>query len=242
MKVVSVNLNQRLGNVAARSRFELWLQTHGPELLVSQEPFKPRQESRPALAGYRLIGTSPLVSSWIADDSAPRSVIQHSDRWHEIRLGDVTVHNVYLSAHSSKDRRELLLRIAEKMAKIREEPSIIVGDFNLAPGPEDGLFGDKFSEFTKPGERRAFAELIGAGGLADATCRTAGSPTEFTFERVQYGQHGRFRCDLALISAALMDSATVAYDHSVRMGAGAFTDHSAIIVQVAAAEPLAAGV
>ena len=43
MRIVSANLNQRLGNPAVRSRVELWLGTKAPDLFLSQEPFKPSQ-------------------------------------------------------------------------------------------------------------------------------------------------------------------------------------------------------
>ena len=68
--------------------------------------------------------------------------------------------------------------------------------------------------------------------LVDATCPLPGGNLEFTFERVQQGRPNRFRCDLALISSHIAEAAAVMYDHSVRASPGAFTDHSALIVDV----------
>src|SRR5690349_8068969 len=92
MRIVSANLNQRLGNPVARSRFELWLGTKAPDLFLSQEPFKPSQQDRPAIVGYQLVSTSPLVSCWIAQTHACPRIVEHSERWHEIRHDGVSAH------------------------------------------------------------------------------------------------------------------------------------------------------
>jgi len=231
MRIVSTNLNQRLGNAGVRLRFETWLAIQVPDLLVAQEPFKRGQPARPQIAGYRLIGTTPLVSCWIREHHGTAQVIEHSERWQEVRLSGLGIHNVYLSAHSSKDRCDLLLELADTVGRSGEE-CLVLGDFNLAPRLDDGLFGDKPSAFTKATERRALATLITAKRLVDSTCPAPGSAPEFTLERTVNGQSSRFRCDLALLSACLRDSVSVAYDHSVRTAAGSFTDHSAIVVEL----------
>ena len=232
MRIISANLNQRLGNAAVRLRFEAWLAVQAPDLLVAQEPFKPGQPARPSITGYRLIGTTPLVSCWIREHHGRAQVIEHSERWQEIRLRGLAVHNVYLSANSSKDRCGLILELAATVDRSGEESCLVVGDFNLAPRPEDGLFGDNLSKFTTASERHALARLIGSGRLVDSTCPAPGSRPEFTLERTVHCQSSRFRCDLALLSACLRDSVSVGYDHSVRTAAGSFTDHSAIVVDI----------
>ena len=47
MRIISANLNQRLGNGMARARFESWLLVQAPDLLLAQEPFKPVNQTRP---------------------------------------------------------------------------------------------------------------------------------------------------------------------------------------------------
>jgi exonuclease III len=239
MRIVSVNLNQRLGNSAARSRFKEWLSTQRPHLLVAQEPFKPAQLERPALDGYRLISTSSLISAWIADDLEWPTVIKHNERWHEIRFEGVAIHNVYLSPYSSKERRDLMLAMADAFEQAGRGPSVIVGDFNFAPRPEDGLFGNQASKFTKLPERLAFERLLQSWGLVDVMRPIDGSDSVFTFERVQQGELSRFRCDLGLVSATLLGSVAVTYDHRVRAKGEAFTDHSAIIVDLPTIELIA---
>jgi SAM-dependent methyltransferase len=206
------------------------LLTKAPDLFLSQEPFKPSQQDRPAIAGYRLVSTSPLVSCWIAQQHACPTIIEHSERWHEIRHRGVSAHNVYLSPYSSAERRAMLNELASAISGTTAV--VVTGDFNLAPRPEDGLYGDQPSTFTKPSERRAFEELLGAADLVDATCPSPGENLAFTFERMQQGRHSCFRCDLALISSHFAGSAGVFYDHSVRAMPDAFTDHSALIVDV----------
>ena len=231
MRIVSVNLNQRLGNTQARARVQAWLQLLSPDLLLSQEPFKPRSaEERPYLGGYRLLATSPLISSWIAEKYAAAAVLHRSERWHEISVGALAVHNVYLSPYSSKERREMLVQIASDVGRAERHADMVVGDFNLAPRPADGHFGGKASNVTKLGEREAFATLLKSGSLYDSTCPEAENATEMTFERFRTNTWSRFRCDLALLSHSLRLSTAVTYDHSVRNGRHAFTDHSAIIV------------
>jgi exonuclease III len=233
MRIVSANLNQRLGKTSIRARVDEWLGVHSPDVFVSQEPFAPASAVRPDLAGYTLMATSPLTSCWISDRYAGVTVIRVSDRWQKILVAGLTIHNLYLSPDSAKDRREMLRQIEEEIVAAGRGPAILLGDFNLAPHLEDGIFGAGPSTFTSAGERKALASLLASGGLFDATCPTNGQPVVFTFERLSKGKPCNFRCDLALISESIRSCVTVTYDHSVRKSPGAFTDHSAVIVDVA---------
>lgn len=232
MRIVSINLNQRLSNERTRSRFERWLQPLKPDLLLAQEPWRPACFSRPSLTGYRLAVATPLMAAWIRPDSTEPRIEDGSERRQLFQFPGLAVHHVYLSPHSSKERREQLSALTHSITP--EGNNVVVGDFNLAPRPQDGLFGDKPSSFTARSEREAFEALLIAAGLLDATAKT-GEP-EFTFERWQSGKPIRFRCDLALLSASLQGTARVIYDHSVRSDDG-FTDHSALIVDLVAPQP-----
>jgi exonuclease III len=144
-------------------------------------------------------------------------------------MAGLSVHNVYLSAYSWKDRRDVLLKIAGELRK-RNEPLIVAGDFNLAPSSDDGCFGEAPSKFTRQEEREALVDLLKSALLYDSTRCQNGTRAQFTFERLRKGIASRFRCDLALISDSIRSSIAVAYDHSVRKGPCAFTDHSALII------------
>jgi exonuclease III len=233
LKIVSANLNQRIGNVHARSRFESWLTPHSPRLVLAQEPFRPNLTSRPTLKGYGLISTSTQISSWAVDDLADSAkVIEHSERWHEIRLEALAVHNVYLSPYKRRERTDLLLAITAALKTSDVGDCVIVGDFNLAPRLEDGMSNGRPSAVTGAAERRALERLLESGGLIDVLCPDRDSDTPFTFERLYKNGVARFRCDLALVTARLKESASIRYDHRVRTSENAFTDHSAIVLDL----------
>jgi exonuclease III len=252
MRIVSANLNQRMWKARPRIQFESWLRHQAAVLVVAQEPFNQSRTERPPLNGYTLISTSPMISCWLAVNSPMPTVVEHDERWHEILLGNLSVHNVYLSPHSSKERENLLRSLNTSIAATRRCCSIVLGDFNLAPRPADGLFGEQPSKFTSAAERSALDQLLRSAGLVDVTCPPLNCEPEFTMERNQNGRKIRFRCDLALVSEALLDCVHISYDHSVREAGRGFTDHSAIVVDLknrtvdslpgkVAAEPVTSG-
>lgn len=225
MRIVSVNLNQRLGRVSSRRAVEAWLADQRPDLLLTQEPWRP--EGKPiSLGGFHLVQATPHLATWVAREVAKPQASIMDPRWQILKLPSLTIHNIYLSPYSSRARTEILNCLAEQLHA--DQPAVVLGDFNLAPRPSDGLFGDSPSLFTKSAERHAFRELLESAKLVDLT---SGTTPEFTFERVQKGKLIRFRCDLGLLSACLADKSVARYDHAVRAADG-FTDHSAIIVDL----------
>lgn len=230
MRALSVNLNQRVGNPATMAKFMSWLGTRPPDVVLAQEPFRPSYPDRPELPGYCLAGTTPLVSCWVAEKAPRPQVLYHADRWLELRFGSISLHNVYLSPDHSSERTRLLTDLATAIAQAAQVNVVVLGDFNLAPRPEDGLFGGTPSKFTRAAERHALAQLLSTCELVDATRPQEGENPEFTFERVQRDRWLQFRCDLALVSKALLTSVSVGYDHTVRRNPDGFTDHSAILV------------
>jgi exonuclease III len=146
MRIVSANLNHRLGSASVHSQIEEWLSSHSPDLFVSQEPCPQSFSAPPELAGFTLLATNVLTSCCAADHHVPPTIVNVTDRWQKIVLDGLIVHNVYLSPYSAKERVELLHGIAEDLASTTD-PVVIVGDFNLAPRPEDGIFGNRPSTF-----------------------------------------------------------------------------------------------
>lgn len=96
--------------------------------------------------------------------------------------------NVYLDPYSAKARRELLEAINRGISKSPAIPTIVVADFNLAAGPEDGLFGAALSTFTTAGERKAQSSLLAGARLYDSTCPAEGCTPTVTFERLVKGR------------------------------------------------------
>jgi hypothetical protein len=106
-----------------------------------------------------------------------------------------------------------------------------VGDFNLAPREQDGLYGAKVSSWTKATERKALHRLLDTVRLVDLFVAHDGEDEErFTYEKLNRGKMTRFRCDLALLAAPLAAEPTTAirHCHETRLGDASFTDHSSV--------------
>src|SRR5512134_3472277 len=109
--------------------------------------------------------------------------------------GRSLVPGVYLPADKSDAARRaaLLGQLAQAIRERPERPHVIVGDFNLAPTPADGLYGGNPSPWTSKREREALDALIIAGRLVDST-REPGTAVGFTFERLIHKRLSQFRC------------------------------------------------
>ncbi|MFF5728059.1 methyltransferase domain-containing protein [[Kitasatospora] papulosa] len=236
MRVASINLNKRLGALAARSNFAAWLREHGVKAVLAQEPYKPADRMPPALTGFTLAGGDGHLAFWISEDlaqptvSSPRQWVQRTE------LDWLVVLQVHLDAYAGAARAAQLTELADLAAAEHQRPLMICGDFNLAPRPEDGLYGAQTSTFTTGAERATLQQLTKIARLIDTT---ADATPEFTFERVFSGKPSRFRCDLVLLSDHLMPTTTVATDSSVRRGPQAFTDHSALLIDLPVTMPTA---
>ncbi|WP_405806449.1 methyltransferase domain-containing protein [Streptomyces sp. NBC_00210] len=238
MLLASVNLNKRLGVVGARSNLAAWLREHGVKAVLAQEPFKPADRTPPVLRGFSFGGGDGHLAVWISEDLATPAVSSPQKWVQRIELEWLVVLQVHLDAYASASRAAQLAELAAMAAAEDGRPLLICGDFNLAPRPEDGLFGEEISTFTTDAERETLRQLTQGAGLVDTTAETEPA---FTFERVLSGKPSRFRCDLALLSDHLTATTTVTADASVRTGPKAFTDHSALLVDLSvtlqAAEP-----
>ncbi|MFB6529882.1 methyltransferase domain-containing protein [Streptomyces sp. NPDC056399] len=238
MLLASVNLNKRLGAAGARSNLAAWLREHRVKVLLAQEPFKPVDRTPPAIGGFAFAGGDGGLAVWVSEDllrpqvSSPRPWVQR------VELEWLVVLQVHLDAYTSTNRAAQLAELREMAVAEQGRPLLICGDFNLAPRPEDGMFGDDPSNFTGEAERTALRHLMQGASLVDTT---ADEVPAFTFERVFSGKLSRFRCDLALLSDHLAATTTVTADASVRTAPGAFTDHSALLLELPvtleAAEP-----
>lgn len=239
MLLLSINLNKRLGADGARARFAAWLRTHDVAVIVAQEPYKPADRRPPLLPGYVLAGGNGHLATWVREDIATPTVSAPTGWAQRVELGWLTVLQVHLDAYTSAARTTQLGELATLAAAEGGRPLLICGDFNLAPRPQDGLYDGEVSRFTADTERKALQHLLQTAWLVDTT--SADREAEFTFERLLTGKLSRFRCDLALLSDHLTAGVPVAARHEVRTGPAAFTDHSAILLDLPltpeAAEP-----
>lgn len=229
MLLASVNLNKRLGASGARSRMASWLREHRVKVVLAQEPFKPADRTPPVLPGFTFAGGDGHLAAWIGEEltapavSLPRPWVQR------IELDWLVVLQIHLDAYAAASRASQLAELTELAAAEDGRPLLICGDFNLAPRPADGLFGEEISTFTTDAERERLRQLMQTAGLVDTTAAEAPA---FTFERVFAGKPSRFRCDLALLSDHLVPTTAVTADASVRSGPAAFTDHSAVLIDL----------
>ncbi|MGW8356518.1 methyltransferase domain-containing protein [Streptomyces wedmorensis] len=238
MLLASVNLNKRLGAAEARSNLAVWLRAHRIKILLAQEPFKPADRTPPVIGGFTFAGGNGGLAAWISEDLLRPQVASPRPWVQRIQLEWLTVLQVHLDAYTSTNRTAQLTELAEMAAAEQGRPLLICGDFNLAPRPQDGMFGDDPSTFTSNTERTMLRHLMQSASLVDTTAEETPS---FTFERVFLGKLSRFRCDLALLSDHLTATTTITADASVRTGPDAFTDHSALLMELPltleAAEP-----
>ncbi len=231
MRISSINLNKRLGNPAVLAQFESWLENANVDLILAQEPWNRKRENVVILKHFYDLGGNDVVRVWIHKKWVPPKTEILDENWQVVHLDFIELHNVYLSAYSSKERTLFLDNLRDYLLKDINKPIIITGDFNLAPNPEDGMLGDQISKFTKQQERVAFKTLLIKLGLFDSTSTNSkNNNVSFTIERNIRNNICKFRCDLALITDYVLKDVIVSYDHNVRTGKNAFTDHSSILI------------
>jgi SAM-dependent methyltransferase len=238
VRVAAVNLNKRSGSATARSRLTQWLTRNGIALLLAQEPWRPPGREPVHLDGYRAVGGTDKVFAWAHQRLHPPACQQLAPHWQRLELGYLAIHHAYLDAYSQTARAAQLdhLRAGLRAEVTEDRPILVVGDFNLAPRPQDGRFDGHPSTFNSDTDRAPYQSLVAACLLEDAT---ATDPPEFSVVRSARGRRWEFRCDLALLSDYLAPSVCVTYDHSVRAGPSAFTDHSSLLIDLPVSPPLA---
>lgn len=215
-----------------------WLLERHCDVLLAQEPLRINHAETVNLHGYVYLGGNPNLGVWYRQDLPPPALRRVSPFCIEIEIGYILAYNVYLSPYATDERLAQLNFLRQLLQRADDRPIIVMGDFNLAPCPSDGMFGEQVSSWTKPSERQEFALLLSSSRLVDATSSEAMSRQEYTIERLCYSKPIRFRCDLALVSDYLLPLVSVSYDHSSRIGDSRFTDHSAVIVDVPITLPM----
>ncbi|MEU6487303.1 endonuclease/exonuclease/phosphatase family protein [Streptomyces sp. NPDC046887] len=234
--LASVNLNKRLGATGARSNVAAWLREHGVEIVLAQEPFKPADRTPPVLAGFTFAGGDGRLATWAGENLALPTVSSPAPWVQRVELEWLVILHVHLDAYAGVSRAAQLAELAAMAVAEQGRPLLVCGDFNLAPRPADGLFGEEASAFTSEVERTVLRQLLRVGGLVDTTAEEA---PVFTFERAFHGRPTHFRCDLALLSDHLTTATVVTVDSSVRSGPAAFTDHSALRIDLPLSPQLA---
>src|SRR5258708_32318564 len=169
MRIISINLNKRLGNSTVARFVESWLRTKECGVLLAQEPWVHGRSEPVCLDSYRDVGGNSMVYAWIDSRLASPAWRLIQSNWMQIELGYLLLNNVYFSAYSQPDRISFFDILACGQPALESRPQVITGDFNFAPEPEDGRDGGRISTFNSSDERDAFRRLQQAAGLVDMT-------------------------------------------------------------------------
>ena len=144
MRVATLNLNRRL--FSRREDIAAWCAAWGVEVLLLQEcwPQTASYSAGPPLAGLRWIGGDGELGAYAVGEEA--TSVRHDAHHLEVRVGGRSLHDVYLDANRARAREKQLLQVTDRLGVA---PALVAGDFNLAPAPEDGLYGGQASTYTK---------------------------------------------------------------------------------------------
>ena len=170
-------------------------------------------------------------------------------RWVEATVGGLRVASVYVvngqavGSEPWAEKLQFLHAMGERLAALRAQELVVMGDFNIAPDDVDVYDPEAFAGSTHvtPEEREALAELAAAGGLVDAyrTLYPVGGEdpnrTHFTWWDYRQGHFHRglgLRIDLALVSEALVPRlARAGIERDYRKGTKP-SDHAPLVVEL----------
>jgi SAM-dependent methyltransferase/exonuclease III len=229
MNLISLNANKRLASQAMRQRIATWAVSSQADVLLTQEPFTSNTSAPDAIGPYLHVGGNSKVAYWNHERWRASAPTLYTDYCMQIDMGYIRVLQVYLDAYRQTTRATQLEYLLSVVRSDQLRPTIIVGDFNLAPRPRDGLFGGYPSEFNSDIDRLPFYKLLEQGDLVDLGGE--GEGVDYTIERLRQGNAMQFRCDLVLASKHVLAEIHWRYDHSVREPGG-LTDHSAILIDL----------
>jgi hypothetical protein len=108
MHIISINLYKRLGNTNTAQKIGEWLSNNKVDLLLVQEPGKRGRNDIVQFPSYSYLGGSDAIGAWIHEKWTTPDVKLLRDNWQELNMDSLRIHNVYLSAYSSKERIEFL--------------------------------------------------------------------------------------------------------------------------------------
>jgi exodeoxyribonuclease-3 len=170
----------------------------------------------------------------------------HADeaRWIEATVDGVRIASVYVvngrevGSQWFAEKLQFLDAMITRAAKLRGEPLVIAGDFNIAPADLDVYDPAAFvgSTHVTEDERSRLARLIEAGGLVDAVRALHPDEQLFTWWDYRQGHFHRrmgLRIDLVLLSEDLAGGLTAAgIDRNYRKGVKP-SDHAPLLVEIA---------
>ncbi len=155
-------------------------------MLVAQEPWKPANREPLPLEGFRTVGGDSRLFTWIGERRTLPPASRLEDVTQRIELGWLVVFNTYLDAYAQATRADQLARLRRLVEAEDGRPVLVIGDFNLAPRPEDGRYDGRPSIFNAEIDRAPFGALLAETGLVDCTAEPA--PIQYSFSRKVRGK------------------------------------------------------
>lgn len=228
MKIASWNVN----SIKARLPAVIdWLETAAPDVLALQE-IKCTADAFPHLeieaAGYRaaVLGQKTYNGVALISKAAPDSLREglpgdsgdDQARYVEAVFDGVRVASIYLPNGNPVGSDKFPYKLAW-MARLKrhaaglladEVPTVLGGDFNVIPEPEDCYDPDDWTgdALYRPESRRAFREILHLG-WADAFrslhARRGGAFTFWDYQRGRWQRGEGIRIDHLLLSPAALD-------------------------------------
>ncbi|MEM7092099.1 MAG: exodeoxyribonuclease III [Actinomycetota bacterium] len=259
MRVISWNVNSIRSRAA---RLSALLERHEPDVVVLQETKCSDEVFAPLSAPWEAMGyeiTHHGVNHWNGvailsrvglDDIAHGFPGENREPYDEPRLitatcGGIRFHNVYVPNGRELDDPHYLFKLVwlERLRTVHDpsRPTILLGDFNVAPADLDIYDPKRFRHTThaSPPERAAIQALLDTG-LTDVTRRHLPGEGVYTFWNYRPGQFERnrgLRIDLALCSADAAEIVTaVAIDTDERTPTNTGekpSDHAPLVLDLA---------
>ncbi|GJE58205.1 endonuclease/exonuclease/phosphatase family protein [Methylobacterium trifolii] len=174
---------------------------------------------------YWLAFASRNIGVYLRRGLDPVKMEYRSDFFWVASVGNFNLGVMYLD-HKSAGRVQQFQEISSLVDQNR--PTLIGGDINTTLRPKDGIYDGRLSTWTKPKERLAIDRFLTNSGLTDPFDAHS-RPPEFSYGSSRHGKQYMFRSDIVLCSHDIVGRVHIEYDHSTRIGAGSFTDHSAVI-------------
>ena len=251
MKIASWNVN----SIKARLPAVIdWLETAAPDVLALQE-IKCTADAFPHLeieaAGYRaaVLGQKTYNGVALISKVAPDSLREglpgdggdDQARYVEAVFDGVRVASIYLPNGNPVGSGKFPYKLAW-MARLKrhatrlladEVPTVLGGDFNVIPEPEDCYDPDDWTgdALYRPESRRAFREILYLG-WADAFrslhARRGGAFTFWDYQRGRWQRGEGIRIDHLLLSPAALDRLEVCDIDTVPRSRPKASDHTPI--------------
>ncbi|MCL2542448.1 MAG: exodeoxyribonuclease III [Nocardioidaceae bacterium] len=257
MRIATWNVNSLRSRI---DRVEAFLERHDIDVLAVQET-KAREEQLPLMGlqakGYDVAavghdqwnGVAIISRVGIEDVSVgfpgmPGFKDKAEARALGATCGGVRIWSLYIPNGRKPDdphyvyKLDWLQRLREAAGDWLDEPTALVGDWNICPTDEDVFDVKQFANSTHvtPPERAAFQAFLD-GGWAEVTRAHAPEFTYFDYYRQRFERNRGLKIDFVLGSPALADRVTGAsIDRDERdpsVYAGSPSDHAPVIVDLA---------